>query len=380
MKVLHLCKYDFRFERGGIESVCKNMFHYFRAQNETAEADYQYFLFFSKTKTSFEYTEANCTLYNAGLTVHTGSTSISLAYFKKYFALCNRFDVVHVHVPNPIAFLALWLYFPKGKIVVHWHSDIVKQKHTYPLFKRIEKKVLQHASAIIATSENYINGSRPLAPFKDKISVIPIGIQPLPLLPANGGGRNLILSIGRLVYYKGFDYLIKAAQYLPDGYEVIIVGDGELKASFEQLIQQLHLSHKVKLMGSVTDECLAELMSSCRLFCLPSVERSEAFGVVLLEALSLGKPIVATNLPFSGVNWVNKHGVTGLNVAVKNEKQLADAIISILSNQPLYNAFSRNAQARFRQLFTAAAMNESIHRLYQSLHNTEVAKLATVIS
>ncbi len=367
MKVLHLGKYDFHTDHGGIESVCKSMYQFFHCNNVEQQQHVHYFLFFSRSKTSAEVKEGNCTFYSAGLDMQLGSTSVSLSYLKQYFNICNQVDLVHVHVPNPVAFLAIYLKRPKGKIIVHWHSDIVKQRLVYPYFRLIEKKVLQQASAIIATSQNYADGSKPLAPYRNKIHVIPIGIEPISIHANKHPDKKLIVSVGRLVYYKGFEYLIKAAQFLPDDYQVKIAGKGELKTTLEQLINSLQLSHKVKLLGYVPDKELDNLICECKVFCLSSIMRSEAFGVVLLEALRLGKPIVATNIEHSGVNWVNEHNVTGINVEVKNEQQLAKALITILSDEALYKRLSANAINRFNTVFTADKMNESIYRLYRTL-------------
>ncbi len=249
MKVLHLGKYDFRTEHGGIESVCKNMYQYFRFGNAEQQQHAHYFLFFSRSKTSAELQDGNCTFYTAGLNMQVGSTSVSLTYLQQYFKIYDQFDIIHVHVPNPIAFLAIYLKQPKGKIIVHWHSDIVKQKLVYPFFRIVEKKVLQAASAIIATSQNYVGGLIPLAPYRHKINIIPIGIAPLPVHANGHADKKLIVAVGRLVYYKGFEYLIKAAQLLPDDYEIRIAGSGELKEEYGQLIGSLQLGHKVKLLG-----------------------------------------------------------------------------------------------------------------------------------
>lgn len=371
MRVLHLCKYDFRTHNGGIESVCKSMYEYFKSNANTYPDQFHYFLFFSAQPVSIQEEESQFCFYIAGTNYHLGSTSLSLSYIKKYNELCNSVDIIHVHVPNPVALLAIYNKKPKAKIIIHWHSDIIKQKVIYPFFKTIEQSVLRFTAAIIATSENYVQGSKPLAPYRNKVTVIPIGIRSLTQSPDGAdsiqGKETLIVSIGRLVYYKGFEYLIKAAACLPDHYKVVIIGNGALKSKLEKMIATLRLQNKVTLAGKVSGEDLNTLMNSCKVFCLPSVERSEAFGVVLLEALSLGKPVVATNIPYSGVNWVNQNGVTGWNVKPKNEKELAKAITELASDEHKYEQFSKNASARFYKLFTEDKMNESIDALYRKV-------------
>ena len=350
-----------------LNQCAKSCIIIFVAANTEQQQHTHYFLFFSRNKISAQVQDGNCTFFIAGTDMQLGSTPVSLSYIKQYIKVCNQFDIIHVHIPNPVAFFAIYLKQPKGKVIVHWHSDIVKQKLIYPYFRLIEKKVLQQATSVIATSQNYADGSKPLAPYSNKIHVIPIGIESIPIHTNNRSDKQVIASVGRLVYYKGFEYLIKAAQFLPDDYEIKIAGNGELKVQLEELINSLQLSHKVKLLGYVSDEELNSLLNECKVFCLPSIMRSEAFGVVLLEALRLGKPIVATNIAHSGVNWVNEHNVTGLNVEIKNDQQLAKALITVLSDEMLYKQFSENAVNRFNTLFTANKMNVAIYKLYCQL-------------
>ena len=176
--------------------------------------------------------------------------------------------------------------------------------------------------------------------------------------------KKIILSVGRLVEYKGFTYLIKAAKFLPDNYIIYIAGSGILAGTLQKEIFKNDLENKVKLLGTVTDDDLVTYYKSCNVFVLPSISRAEAFGIVMIEAMSFSKPIIATNIPSSGVNWVNEHNVTGINVAIKNEKELAEAILKITTDPDLYQKFSQNAYIKANTFFSIDIVARQIKDLY----------------
>ena len=158
--------------------------------------------------------------------------------------------------------------------------------------------------------------------------------------------------MGRHVYYKGFEYLLDAAKYLDDKYIILLGGQGELTPRLQEKIKQHNLDEKVKLLGKISAEELPAYFSAADVFCLPSVERSEAYGVVQLEAMACGTPVISTNIKGSGVSWVNKHGITGIVVPVKDSKALADSF-NYLYEHPI----NRNqVQEFFIQHYTRSKM------------------------
>jgi glycosyltransferase involved in cell wall biosynthesis len=165
-------------------------------------------------------------------------------------------------------------------------------------------------------------------------------------------GKKLVLAVCRLVPYKGFDVLVEATRNLRDDAVVVIVGDGPLRQSLQAAIDEGGLSQRVCLAGRLSDAALHALFARASVYCLPSVHRAEAFGVVLLEAMSYGLPIVATNIPGSGVPWVNQHGVTGLNVPVGDPKALAQACNGILDSDQEHARLAEEARCRFLAEFT----------------------------
>ena len=286
----------------------------------------------------------------------------------------DDYNVIHVHHPDPMACLALFLSGYKGRIVLHWHSDIIKQKFLLKLYNPLQNWLLKRADIIVGTSPIYLKESKFLKDVQHKTLYIPIGIEPI--MPDKKivseirdtyKRKKIIFSLGRLVTYKGFEYLIKAANFLDDNYIILIGGTGPLRDKLLRLVEECNLKNKVRLLGHISDEMLPSYYGACDVFCLSSIMKTEAFGIVQLEAMSCGKPIVATNIPQSGVPFVNAHGESGLNVEPSNAKALAKAIIAITEDFETYNAYSAGAIKRYREYFTKDKMIENCLRLYETL-------------
>ncbi|RYE12518.1 MAG: glycosyltransferase, partial [Rickettsiales bacterium] len=293
-------------------------------------------------------------------------------FFYKFFTLRNRYNVIHVHVPNPLAVLAVLLFGCRSKLVVHWHSDILNQKYLYKAFRFFEKVFLKRADIILATSPIYIQHSIPLQSQINKVVVLPLTID-TKNLPVNDAlvqqisnkyfGKTIIFSLGRFVYYKGFEYLIQAATYLDDQFVVIIGGKGPLKSFYMDLIVKHHLKDKVFIVEAIPYNELGSYYKACNIFCLPSCEKTEAFGAVLVEAMSFSKPVVATQIDGSGVSWVNQNSYTGYNVEVKSPTALAFALKQITEPENL-TKFGNNAKQRFLTVFSKEAIIEQLKRYY----------------
>lgn len=304
------------------------------------------------------------------------SLSITPQLVSKFREIAGNYDIIHLHHPDPIATFALYLVNPKCKVVVHWHSDIIRQKIPLVFFKPLQNWMLRRADVIITTSPHYAMGSTHLAPFKDKIAVIPIGIKPLDGVPGESellakriefGERKIIFSLGRLVYYKGFEHLIDAASYLDDSYLILIGGTGPLERALSNRIAKKNLTQRIRLLGEIHPSELATYYRLARIFCLPSTFRTEAFGIVLLEAMSMGKPLITTDLPDSGISWVNQNNITGLTVPPGNALDLACAIKRIGVDGNLQKKFSTASKARFLAKFTCGQMLASTIELYSTI-------------
>ncbi|WP_241762804.1 glycosyltransferase [Aromatoleum aromaticum] len=232
-----------------------------------------------------------------------------------------RPDVLHLHLPNNSAFFALVLAEARDlPWVVHWHADVVVSRIrgalvlAYRLYRPFERAVLERAERIVVTSPDYLQASAPLARWRDKCVVVPLGIarsrlaaaQPDPASAPWPAGAFRLLSIGRLTYYKGFDTLIRAVAALP-GVHLVIVGSGELHEALANLVAELTPAGgepRVTFAGAVDEAEKAALLAGCDAFALASCERTEAFGIAVLEAMHHAKPCLVSDLPGSGLPWL----------------------------------------------------------------------------
>lgn len=304
----------------------------------------------------------------------TAATMIAPSMITTFRRICCNYDIVHVHHPDPMAAVTLWLSGYKGKVVLHWHSDILKQRILLKLYRPLQDWLLRRADLIIGTSPVYLKESPFLKHVQDKTICLPIGVSAIvpdeaavEKLGQRYGGKKIVFSLGRLVPYKGFTHLIDAARYLSNDYVVLIGGTGTLRNKLEKKIRRLGLENKVMLLGRIPKNELPAYFGASKVFCLPSVQKTEAFGIVQIEAMSCGKPVVATRIPHSGVAWVNQHGVSGLNVTPGNARELAQAIQNIADDDAVYEQYAVSAKNRYHDLFTKERMIDNSLRIYNLL-------------
>lgn len=302
------------------------------------------------------------------------STSLAPSMPFHLARMAAKADLIHLHMPDPMAAVALWAVRPRQPVVVHWHSDVIRQRKALKFYEPLQRWVLARADAIIATSPPYAESSEPLRPWLAKVAVIPIGISDnrstacsikAGALRQRFRGRRIVFALGRMTYYKGFDVLIDAAEKLPDDCVVLIGGEGELLDHFRAVVARRGLAGKVQFLGHINDDDLASHFEACDVFCMSSTVRAEAYGVAMLEAMVMGKPIVATDIPGSGVPWVNENGHTGLNVPAGDSAALASALGSLLTDDALRQRMGDQARARFEADFRAQRMTDQTLDLYR---------------
>jgi rhamnosyl/mannosyltransferase len=307
------------------------------------------------------------------------STSIAPPMLPLLRRMAGQADIVHVHMPDPMAAAAVWAAGLRSALVVHWHSDVIRQRLALRAYEPLQNWLLRRANAIVATSPTYADSSQALAPWRDKVHVIPIGITDnrpaacsvkADTLRQRYGRRRIVFSLGRMTYYKGFDVLIDAASRLPDDCVVLIGGEGELLPDYQKLIAARGLGDKVHLLGHVRGADLPSHVEACDVFCMPSTVRAEAYGVAMVEAMVMGKPIVATDIAGSGVPWVNVHGLTGLNVPVREPAALAGALHELLADGDLRQRMGSAARQRYEAEFRAELMTQRMLELYRRLVGT----------
>ena len=293
-------------------------------------------------------------------------------------------DLLHLHLPNTSAFWALAI--PAARRlpwVIHWHADVVastidrRLALAYRLYRPFEQRLLAASRAVIATSPPYLNASAALAPWRARCHTIPLGLDPTRIPDPDPAAQERaealwgptgfrILAIGRLTYYKGHDILIQAAAHLP-GSRVLIVGTGEHRNRLAALIQSLNLYDPVRLPGFQPEADLNALLASCDVLCLPSLERTEAFGLVLLEAMRFGKPVVVSDIPGSGTGWVVNQAGHGLRVPPSDPEALAVALRKLQHDPAQRTALGLAGAMALKQQFGIRPIATAITGLYRRL-------------
>lgn len=299
-----------------------------------------------------------------------------------------RPDLLHLHLPNTSAFAALML--PSARRlpwVIHWHADVVastidrRLALAYGLYRPLEQRLLSASRAIIATSPPYLQASTALEQWRARCHLVPLGLDPWRLpepgeaarqqaesLWGNSGFR--ILAIGRLTYYKGHDVLIRAASGVA-GSRILIVGSGDLRERLAAQILTQGLAERVQLTGFLPDDTLNALMASCDLICLPSLERTEAFGLVLLEAMRFGKAVVVSDIPGSGTGWVVRQAEHGLLAEPGNVAELTTALCALRDDRTRLQRLGRSGRQALAEQFGIDAVARQINAVYaQSLGGT----------
>jgi glycosyltransferase involved in cell wall biosynthesis len=307
-------------------------------------------------------------------------TAMSPALVWRALALHREkpFDIVHLHLPDPLSHLVSMLLPRKIKRVLTWHSDIVRQKRLLSLYSPWVLRLARRADAIVAATQSHFDSSTQLPADlpKPRRHVIQYGLDygPLAMTPAvaqkvaelrrRAAGRTTVFALGRHVYYKGFDVLIQAMQAF-DGF-LVLGGDGPLRDELQAQAEQASLPERIWFSGRIPEEDLAAYFHACDIFCMPSVERSEAFGLVQLEAMACGKPVVNTWL-HNGVNEVSPDGVTGLTVPPHDSGALAQALSRLGHDPQLRSDLGERARLRAITDFSLDDMADRHLALYREL-------------
>lgn len=369
MKILQLGK--FYPIQGGVEVVM------YKLAQGLSERGISCDLFYASRdgETSDIDLNAHCRIFRSKTLFEAKATMISPGMIWKLRHIHKDYDIIHIHHPDPMAALALFCSGFKGKVVLHWHADIVRQNKLLLYYKPLQNWLIRRADLIVGTSPVYVRESDALKDVQHKTVVVPIGVtppetqhvSPMPAILERFRGKTIIFTLGRLVLYKGFEYLVEAARYLPDDYVVLIGGDGNLHQSLENQIKAEGLEDKVHLLGFIPLQELTAYFKACRLFCLSSIDKREAFAIVQVEAMAFGKPIVSTDIPGSGVPWVNMNGESGITVEPCNSRALADAIVELSSDEARYQRFCEQARQRYERLFRYEVMINKMEEVYKCL-------------
>jgi glycosyltransferase involved in cell wall biosynthesis len=314
--------------------------------------------------------EAHVRRYRATLDV--ASTPMSLSMWRDFRRIAAEADVLHYHFPWPQADLMHCVLASGRPSIVTYHSDIVRQRLLKFFYRPLMRRFLASVGRIVVTSPDYLASSDDLRPYRDKCTVIPIGIdessypRPEPARLQQWGarlGRRFVLFIGVLRYYKGLEYLVQAMRGAD--YSLVIAGAGPMEASLRQLAADLGNTN-IHFLGYISEEDKACLLELCRAVVFPSHLRSEAFGVTLLEGAMHSKPLISTDLG-TGTSYVNHHGETGYVIKAADPAALRDAMDRLLQDEPRAGDMGAAARARYERLFTADRMADTYAQLYRDI-------------
>ena len=367
MKILQVNKFYFPWI-GGVERVVQQI-----AENLNKKDGFEVDVLCCKEKGRGAVEEINRVrvFRSSSLGIFWGMP-VSFSFFRWFKEIRDNYDIVDFHYPFPLGGLAMFLFPLKGKLVVHYHSDIVRQKAVVVFLKPFILNTLKKADKILVSNPNLIKSSPYLKKFSQKCKVIPFGIdlekfenykeEAVEILKRKYG--NFVLFVGRLNYYKGVQYLIEAMKDIKAN--LVIIGEGSEISKLKVQISKFKLGNKIFFLPHLNEKDLINFYQACSVFVLPSIFKSEAFGIVLIEAMACRKPVVSTELG-TGTSFVNQDRITGFVVPPKNSQALAQAIKKILEHKKLAEKFSQNSLEKVKKEFTFSQMLERLARIYQNL-------------
>ncbi|HXI04671.1 MAG TPA: glycosyltransferase [Candidatus Saccharimonadales bacterium] len=366
MRILQVGKY-YAPVRGGIENVVHSLSRALAREHDVTA------LVFNTGRRTVEETMEGVRVIRVGSLGKVRSVEIAPS-FPRWIGRVPA-DLVHLHVPNPVGALGVRLSRHMGGLVVTYHSDIVRQKALKAIYAPLLGAVLDRADRIIVSSLRYLETSTTLAAWRDKCVVIPLGLdladyRITPGIEARAAelrslhGERIVLFVGRMVYYKGVDVLLHAARDLDA--KIIVAGDGPTREPMQKLAGELGLAGKVLFMGDIPHQEKLALYRASKVAVLPATHRSEAFGLVQVEAHACGRPVVSTDLD-SGVPFVNEDGVSGLIVPPSDPGALAKALRRLLGDDGLREKLGEGARARAVREFSLERVVRDTVALYEEV-------------
>ncbi|MEI6316773.1 MAG: glycosyltransferase [bacterium] len=365
MKILQVNKFYYPVI-GGIETTLRQI-----TQGLSSRHDMNILCCTRKGSSSVEKIDTANVYRTASFGVFWGMP-ISLDFFRTFKKVSQDADVIVSHYPFPLFDIALFLYRPQKPLVVHYHCDVYRQRMVMPIINFFVNFSLRRAKKIIVESPNILNSSPTLRAYKDKCVVVNCGIEKdrfssvskEKIEECKKKYGDFVLFVGRLSPYKGVEYLIRAMKDIDKN--LVIVGDGEEKEKLIALSLELGLENKIHFISHQSFEDLNTMYCACYIFVLPSIYRSEALGLVLLEAMFAGKPVISTELG-TGTSYVNMDNETGFVVPPMDSESLHTAIKKIYSDNDLYNRFSKNAHERVVNHFNIEDMTKKTNDVYTSV-------------
>lgn len=363
MKIVHFAKF-YPPEFGGIETVTQAL-----AEDHAAAGHEVEVVCFTVGVPHFEQA-GKLKLRRVKVQKVIASQPLAVSYLRACNVAARDADVVHVHAPNMLAAIAVMLLPRHVSVIIHWHADIENKGTIGLLVRPIERAMLRRANVVVTTTQEYAKASPALTAFQDRVKVIPIGIADIANVPKfEISTPPYVLFVGRLVPYKGLDVLLDAIAMVKSSAVFRIVGVGPQLKELKLQTVRLGIAHRVEFMGRVDEFQLQSLIEGAAIFCLPSINRLEAFGVVLLEAMRAGRAVISTNIPGSGVPTVNS---SGINIPVKDPRALANAIDRLINNPKEIEKLGRIARINFKNKFSRRLMSDRFLCLYKRIIENKI--------
>jgi rhamnosyl/mannosyltransferase len=354
MRILHLAKYDWP-RSGGMERVVQGL-----AEGAAALGHHVEVVAIEGRGPGGSAGRQRSSVTRAFSFAALGSQEIAPGYIA---AAWKRADIIHVHHPHPLADVACLLRAGRTPVVVTQHADSRRS-----VYRPATRLVLRRAAAVVVPSRAHLALSDELVGYESKVEVIPFGIdesrwETVPPTPPGAPPRAIF--IGRLVAYKGLDILLRALERVPE-LRLDIVGSGPEGPRLRTLAQALAITDRVRWYGEYPDEDLPRRMADADFLVLPSVTVQEMFGLVVLEAMAAGRPVITTALP-SAVREVNVPDETGLEVPLRDVPALAQALETLSRDPDRRRAMGEAGRRRVAERFTQGAMAERHIELYERI-------------
>lgn len=362
MKILHITKYFNNY--GGIEALTHSM-----CEQLTKKYKHIDVLSFTQKKKKIFHIKKKYRVISCHSDLVIRSTPFSLSMYEYLKKNIHKYDIVHITVPNPWPTIVIAMFIKKVRVLyISWGSDIVKQKLLKKVFNFFQKKLLKKAKKIICLSQNYVNYSHDLKNFRKKIIIIPPIIKKIGNIKKKRSKKIRILSVGRLVAYKGYKNLIEAASMLPKNYIFNLVGDGPEKELLKKYIKSYKIENRFFIHTKVNENKKHNFLKNSDLFCFTSNTRAESFGISLLEAINYSLPVVVSDNKGSGMQDMIVNNYNGFNFKNNCPEDLKQKILNSTKDRRTLLTLSRNSKRLFKKRFYNKNIRNKIFKVYSDIN------------
>ena len=351
-KVLHVYKTALPLTYGGVEEVIAQII-------DTTKDDFDHTILCTNPARFQELDLISHKVISHKANLTFSNNPVSIGFHSFLYKFSDNYDLIHFHFPYPMMDLHHTIEIP---YIITYHSDLLRSQFITKPYSFLAKKFLQKAKAVVFTSENYVNYSK-FSKYSKQIKIIPLTVSQQAeahLSKINPIGDYFIF-IGAFRAYKNLEGLLKSA--IRTNAKLKIVGSGRRAEKYKQSVKNNNKEKIIEFFDNVSDKIKFDLLANSRALILPSIQESEAFGVVLLEAAVFAKPIVTANIP-TGVTSVNINGVTGATFDRKQERSLDEVLLQFKQDQLLCERLGKKNRERYIQNFTRKSFAQAYKSTY----------------